>query len=173
MFILMTIKQFEEFKQKAGGKDAKDAKGSTSKEGKDDKGTEGSEGEKDLRGKTSKDKSKQEGLKVSIKEDDDTHGTLEFEDANIGYFYNAAEGRLYLGPVTDRKTLAGFIASDTSIGEYLMYKLAQVEAPQSTTTGPKPPAPPNGEKDQKAGEGEDPSKKDQTQNNENQANQSQ
>lgn len=143
MHILMTLKQFEELKQKVGG--GKDD-GETKKT-KDGEGTEGAESQETKPTKNKGDKSGEKKFKVSIIEDDGMDGTLETEDFNISYHYSPSEGRLYLGPIAEKKTLAGFLASETAAAEFLMYKLAQIPAPPSTTTGPKPPAPPNGEKD--------------------------
>jgi hypothetical protein len=64
--------------------------------------------------------------KMKLKEEDETHGTIETDDFVEGYFYNAAEGRLYLGPTSQRKTLAAYCAGDQIIGVFIMDKLSAV-----------------------------------------------
>jgi len=97
---------------------------------------------KDLKKKASSGKG---DVKLTVKEDDDIHGTIEFPDAIVDYFYNELEGRLYIQTIK-RITLAAYVAGDNIITEYLVAKLSEI---------PAPPA------DKEEKEGEDSSKKDQ------------
>jgi hypothetical protein len=63
--------------------------------------------------------------KMEVKEEDDTHGVIETEDANVNYFYNSSEGRLTFG-TSIRKTLAAYCAGDNILGAFIMDKLSSI-----------------------------------------------
>ena len=67
-------------------------------------------------------------VKLKVKEEDDIHGTIEFPDAIVDYFYNELEGRLYIQTIK-RITLAAYVAGDNIITEYLIAKLSEIPAP--------------------------------------------
>jgi hypothetical protein len=72
--------------------------------------------------------------KMKIKEDDDQHGVIETEDANVNYFYNPSEGRLSFGP-SKRKTLAAYCASDNILGTFIMDKVSEVASKKEGESG--------------------------------------
>lgn len=101
MHVMMTQEQFNVLKQKAGG-------------GVKSKGN-GKEGDEKL-------------PKLSLKEDDDTHGTIDTDDVLVNYFYNSQEGRLYFS-VSKRHSLAAYCASDNIVGTFILDILSAMPNP--------------------------------------------
>ena len=66
--------------------------------------------------------------KLTLKEEDDTHGTIDTDDVLVDYFYNESEGRLNFS-VSKRHTLAAYVASDNIIGTWLMDILSAIPNP--------------------------------------------
>lgn len=81
-------------------------------------------------------KKKGGGDKLTLKEDDDLHGTIDNQDVLVDYFYNESEGRLNFS-VSKRHTLAAYVASDNIIGTYLMDIFSAIPnpAPKSKSGG--------------------------------------
>lgn len=107
---------------------------------------------------------------INIKEDDDTHGTLDTDDVLMNYYYNSQEGRLYLS-VAKRKSLAAYVAGDNICDTYVMELLSQLPNPNpkpksrvGTETGVgKPSKPPEEPSKSEEGGSEGEEKKDQSQ----------
>lgn len=72
--------------------------------------------------------------KLELKEDDETHGTIDTEDVTVDYYFNEAEGRLYFS-VSKRHTLAAYCAGDNIIGTYIMDLLSSIPKPATTDKG--------------------------------------
>lgn len=66
--------------------------------------------------------------KLTLKEEDETHGTIDTDDVLVDYFYNESEGRLNFS-VSKRHTLAAYVASDNIIGTWLMDLLSAIPNP--------------------------------------------
>lgn len=66
--------------------------------------------------------------KLTIKEEDDTHGTIDTPDVLVDYYYNESEARLNFS-VSKRHTLAAYCASDNIIGTWLMDIFSEIPNP--------------------------------------------
>jgi hypothetical protein len=79
-------------------------------------------------------KKKSGEAKMKLKEEDDSHGTIETDDFTTGYFYNPAEGRLFLGPTSNKKSLAAYCASEQIVGTFLMDKITSTASKEAGGT---------------------------------------
>lgn len=135
MHIMMTKEQFDTLKKKAkgGGSGDGDEKDKAPK-AKDSEGKGSAEDSKGNGSKDSKDKGQEKLPKITLKEDDDTHGTLDTDDVMLNYYYNSQEGRLYLS-IAKKHTLAAYCAGDNISGTYVMDILSQMPNPKKDTGG--------------------------------------
>lgn len=92
-------------------------------------------------------------LRLELKESDDEHGILDTDDVTMDYFYNAAEGRLYLS-VSKRKSLASYCAGDAICCTYVIDLLSTIPKPATTDKRSG-----TGDTGVNSGEGETPEKK--------------
>lgn len=133
---MMTKEQFDVLKQKAKSSGGSGDGGEEKDKAAKTKDTEGSEGQgvQGSKAKDSKSQGKEKLPKITLKEDDDSHGTLDTDDVMLNYYYNPQEGRLYLS-IAKKKSLAAYCAGDNISCTYVMDILSQTPNPEKASGG--------------------------------------